>query len=153
MTRVDPIIRIIHTPSFLNRLQIHYQMHFGHKSAYAASMTESHDLSFTLEAQSSLQSGSSSASSSSEKAERNTRAFEALIYAVYYAAASSIAGDGAPPDLPFRAEAANHNLAAEYKRAAELALEDADFVQNETLETLQAIVLLLVNNIPNFVVI
>jgi hypothetical protein len=116
-------------------------------------MTESHDLSFALEAQSPFQSGSSATSSSSEKAERNTRAFDALIYAVYYAAASSIAGDGAPSNLPFGTEAANHSLAAEYKRAAELALEDADFVQNETLETLQAMVLLLVNNIPNFVVI
>lgn len=74
------------------------------------------------------------------------RAFEALLFAIYHAAASSFTDcdvrenlyPGVHSDLPQSLE--------KYRRATELALENAEFMQSEKLETLQALVLLLVCN-------
>ncbi|KAF2811313.1 uncharacterized protein BDZ99DRAFT_518599 [Mytilinidion resinicola] len=146
LTHVDPLIRIIHVPSFLDQLHQHRQAHHYHFTRHVSTMSPTVSMGVSPFSSNGLQfsTGTSSPTTTdSDQDHRRTRAFDALLFAAYYAAASSTVNDGAALASLIEAGLDVNDLATRFKRCAEIALDDADFVQNETLESLQAVVLLL----------
>lgn len=142
--KVDPLIRIMHVPSFLHRLQL-----------YQARSTQSAQFSPPIRYPSTYLSDQSGhgtypnpPSTLPSQFESNTtnRAFETLLFAVYYAAI--ICAIGSPSTPYFGKDVDLHALAASYKREIitnTALVDDTEYVRSGSLEMLQAVVLMLVS--------
>ncbi|OCL11994.1 hypothetical protein AOQ84DRAFT_437308 [Glonium stellatum] len=138
-TNVDPIVRIIHMPSFLSRIRLFYQSRQNSQlMGQSPSKPEGPLLAFK---HSSLYNGFGSSSLNLNKNELG--GFEALLFAIFYAAASSISEDITYFNNSMRVKVNHYDLVAKYRSMAELVLGTGQLLQNPNLEILQAMVILL----------
>lgn len=147
---VDPLIRLIHRPSFYETLQKFFRNIYDRQSENGAcllssasistSAASSHGYNYIAPSRNGLSEGSY------QQSPARMRAFEALLFAVYHAAASSLTKSDAGRDQYADAQDGLPTLFKNYRRPTELALENTDFMQSRSLETLQALVLLLVGD-------
>ncbi|KAF2205672.1 hypothetical protein GQ43DRAFT_436806 [Delitschia confertaspora ATCC 74209] len=140
--RVDPMIRLLHLPSFLNRLHT-YQSQSMQPSQQMQYQNSFKDSSFHSPHAGAYQTHSPHLPV--QRAPRPVnREFETLLFAVYYAAITSIIAD---PNGPYLGKDVDvHALAAAFKREVSLRLallDDVELIRNGTLEILQASVLML----------
>ena len=151
---VDPLIRLLHKPSFYSTLQRFFRR-FRDPQSINGTHNPSSELVFENANENTkshyiAQSQTSYSGASYQQSHDEMRAFEALLFAIYHAAASSLTDCDACVNLyPSVRSNLPHSL-KNYRRATELALENAEFMQSEKLETLQALVLLLVCNQSRF---
>ena len=151
---VDPLIRLLHKPSFYSTLEQFFRRFRNPQSIYGTHDPSS-ELVFenaneNIKSHYRAQSQTCYLGDSYQQSHDQMRAFEALLFAIYHAAASSFTDCDACVNLyPSVQSDLPHSL-ENYRRATELALENAEFMQSEKLETLQALVLLLVCNQSRF---
>jgi hypothetical protein len=150
---VDPLIRLVHWPSFLERSRVVRQRRVSHMHASPISQYSNPyfpSASFDASQQVVFSNPSAVPSQGQELHPRSVldassdSAFLALLYSIYYAAVISIVDSPSPPDLGKSFSA--YELAATFKREVTsrvLSLNES-VASSESLEMLQALVLSLV---------
>jgi hypothetical protein len=143
--RVDPIVRVLHWPTFLERSRIFRQGTLGHAqttgaSSYSGAYPQASPVA-TFANPAALLSQRTTQSKGSVGSGSIGSAFVALLYSVYFAAMASICHSPNQPDLgqnvnsitlwsTFRKEVSNR-----------IGLADGKYVRSDSVEMLQAMVL------------
>lgn len=139
--RVDPLIRIIHWPSFQERC-----------STFRSNRGPYSETGYSLQQQGSYQSVPIVPSQGNSPYPQVSGTspwedFAGLLYAVYYAAAISLVEDPNRPQIG--ANINTYSLAATYKQEATTRILTCDPSTRSSLESLQATILILVCTQPN----
>jgi hypothetical protein len=146
IANVDPFIRVIHKPTFFDNLheyltarrkkwnpQYPWNAALSPQSAHKQSDSQRQDFRNDL-----------------DSPESKLAAFEGLLLAVCHAAVAST--DNETLHQLFQDHHLDHYVfLAKYRKATQVTLSHVDFLQSERLESLQALVLLLVSNATKFI--
>lgn len=143
--RVDPLIRLIHLPSFFSQLQSYKASLQSSTTQYPTNVPEN----YFSAADSTAYTAQNPSASLQRQSKSGFQAFETLLCSVYFAAITTVVADPNPPY--FGKDVDIDTLSAMFKREVTIQLallDDVDLARNGTLEMLQAIVLMLVSSTP-----
>jgi hypothetical protein len=146
--RVDPIVRVLHWPTFLEKCRIFRQGALAHVQTTAASnytgayVEASPATTFANPASLLPQRGAHSKSSIESASIGST--FVAVLYSVYSAAMASICHSANPPDLGQNVNSITLWSTFQKEVSMRIGLADGKYVQTESVEMLQAMVLYMV---------
>ena len=132
IVNVDPFIRIIHKPSFFYALRPFLDLHYKGISVSGSCIRRS-------------QAGAGNSQALSPEIAN----FQQLFFSVLYAATVSIE-EARFQELFPESFITCRDLSSRYRKATEIALANADFVNTEDLVTLQALTIFLVSHMSLF---